>query len=338
MSKQLEHIIKKFLTEQTRPKLTTQAVRLNTDGVKFIKTEVCPKLNINPAKVDKMDLIYGLRIVIDRKGEATPTGEIEDITNYSDEQLQKDVLTYLDNSIGGTWAQKKSAGWFWFVSKDLEKSKNNKDEKRRARYSVICTFVNASLITEVRRLKINSSTNGWIKTFKQGGLVFDLDSIVSSEWLPTVGQVVDPERELEKTANIDDKGNVIIPPTAIAKQGIRVLDLPPDKITDDLLTSIIVPAGGFKVGLENDNEFYKAQVLMLRFMEKNNGTNTETYKRLKSSLQDASLRGDYWDGSVQDINGASQAMIQGIKNLIQFKDTDKNIVTNDFIELLKSKI
>ena len=338
MSKQLEHIIKKFLMEQRRAKLTTSATTLNPAGVKFIKTEVCPKLGIDPVNVDKMDRIYGLRVIIDRKGEVTPTGDMSDISNYDDDQLQKDVLTYLDNSIGGVWARNKSTGWFWFISKDLEASKNNKDEKKRARYSVICTYVNASLINEVKRLKINSSTNGWIKTFKQGGLVFELDSIISSEWIIKIGDQSKDPKDLEMPAYIDDKGNVIIPKGAESKQGIQVLDLPPDKITNDLLKSIIVPAGGFKVGLENDNEFYKAQVLMLRWMEKNNATNTETYKRLKSSLQNASLRGDYWDGSVQDINGVSQAMVQGIKNVIKFKDNDKNIVTQDFIDFLKSKI
>ena len=39
-----------------------------------------------------------------------------------------------------------------------------------------------------------------------------------------------------------------------------------------------------------------------------------------------------------DINGVSQAMVQGIKNVIMFKDNDKNIVTQDFIDFLKSKI
>ena len=348
MSKQLEHIIKKFLMEQRRAKLTTSATTLNPAGVKFIKTEVCPKLGIDPVNVDKMDRIYGLRVIIDRKGEVTPTGDMSDISNYDDDQLQKDVLTYLDNSIGGVWARNKSTGWFWFISKDLEASKNNKDEKKRARYSVICTYVNASLIQQTKRLKINSSTNGWIKTFKQGGLVFELDSIISSEWIVKIGDQSKDPNDLERPAYIDDKGNVIIPKGAESKQGIRVLDLPPDKITNDLLTSIIVPAGGFKIGLENDNEFYKAQVLMLRILETTadetgqTAVNTQQYKRLKSALQDASLRGDYWKSPDKNL-GATQSVVAMIKFHFQSQkewngDTDPNIVTTSFIDFLKSKI
>lgn len=325
MSKQLEHIIKKFLTEQARPKLTTQAVRLNPDGVKFIKTEVCPKLGIDPIKVDKMDLIYGLRIVIDRKGEATPTGEIEDTTNYSDEQLQKDVLSYLDNSIGGTWAQKKSSGWFWFVSKDLEKSKNNKDEKRRARYSVICTYVNASLINEIKRTKLNSSTTGWLKTFKQGGLVFDLDSISESQWKVTAKNWPDTG----ETVSIGDinKGSETPP----------VLDLKPDQLTTDDTASIIVPEGGFKAGLQDSNEFYKVQSLMLQVLEKNNGTSTPQYLKLKTALNTEANRGDYYK-STTNILGATQQVVKMLKVYFKYKDIDPNIITKDFIDFLKSKI
>ena len=104
----------------------------------------------------------------------------------------------------------------------------------------------------------------------------------------------------------------------------------------EILNSIIVPEGGFKVGLKDDNEFYKAQVLMLRFIEKMNQTQLETYKKLFNGLVNVSNRGDYWDGG--KTNGATQAMVQGIKNTIDFKDKDKNTVNKEFIDFLKSKI
>lgn len=324
MSKQLEHIIKKFLTEQARPKLTTQAERLNPAGVQFIKNEVCPKLGIDPSKVDSMDNIYGLRVIINRKGEATPTGEIEDTSNYSDEQLQKDVLTYLDSSIGGVWAQKKSAGWFWFISNDLEKSKNNKDEKRRAKYSVICTYVNATLIPEFKRIKINSSTPGWIKTFKQGGLVFDLDNITESQWKVKAGVSIDKG----ETLSIGDVEK--------STQGVPVLDLAPDKTPESVTNNIIIPAGGFKAGLENDNEFYKVQLLMLQVLEKNNGTKTPQYIALKTALNTEANRGDYFKSNTA-ILGATQQVVKMIKIFFKYKDQDPNIVDSGFIDLLNTQ-
>ncbi len=331
MSKHLEDIIRKFINEQARPKLVKQAERLDQKGVQFIKSNVCPKLGINPNEVDSMDRIYGLRVVINRKGEVTPTGEISDTSKYDESQLQQDVLNYLDTSIGGVWAKAKGTGWYWFLSTDQSKQSSTKDERRRATYSVICTYVNASLISELKRMQISSSTKGWIKTFKQGGLVFDINLIVENEWKVIGTFSIDTKDPAYGTQSIGDT-----PKQAAEKQGIPVLDLTPDKISNEILNSIIIPDGGFKVGLKDDNEFYKAQVLMLRFIEKMNQTQLETYKRLFNGLLNVSNRGDYWDGG--KTNGATQAMVQGIKSAIDFKDKDKNNVNKEFIDFLKSKI
>lgn len=332
MSKHLEDIIRKFINEQARPKLVKQAERLDQKGVQFIKSNVCPKLGINPNEVDSMDRIYGLRVVINRKGEVTPTGEISDTSKYDESQLQQDVLNYLDTSIGGVWAKAKGTGWYWFLSTDQSKQSSTKDERRRATYSVICTYVNASLISKLKRMQISSSTKGWIKTFKTGGLVFDLNSIVENEWKVKIGNPAEPGEVL----SIGDTPKAPETSTSTTNQGVPALDLTPDKISNEILNSIIVPDGGFKVGLKDDNEFYKAQVLMLRFIEKMNQTQLETYKRLVNGLLNVSNRGDYWDGG--KTNGATQAMVQGIKNAINFKDKDKNNVNKEFIDFLKSKI
>ena len=67
-----------------------------------------------------------------------------------------------------------------------------------------------------------------------------------------------------------------------------------------------------------------------------NQTQLETYKKLFNGLVNVSNRGDYWDGG--KTNGATQAMVQGIKNTIDFKDKDKNTVNKEVIDFLKSKI
>jgi hypothetical protein len=336
MSKHLEDIIRKFINEQARPKLVKQAERLDQKGVQFIKSNVCPKLGINPNEVDSMDRIYGLRVVINRKGEVTPTGEISDTSKYDESQLQQDVLNYLDTSIGGVWAKAKGTGWYWFLSTDQSKQSSTKDERRRATYSVICTYVNASLISKLKRMQISSSTKGWIKTFKTGGLVFDLNSIVENEWQV---KIKDPAEKPE-LLSIGDTPKQPETSTTTTNQGVPVLDLTPDKISNEILNSIIVPDGGFKVGLKDDNEFYKVQVLMLRFAESIGSVeNKAWYNNVKNALNTKENRGDFWDGMpVLKKLGGTQQIISVIKNHLKYKDLNPDIVTSDFIDLLRTKL
>lgn len=328
MSKQLEYIIKKVLLEQlkTKPKLVTKTALLDGKAVNFIKTEVCPKLGINPNALATDPRINGFQVVVERKGDVSVNPDETEEILYTPDQLQEDVLDYLETSIGGVWARSRSANYFWFISGDIN-SKDNKNEKKRATYKVVCTYVKADMINKEKRLSINSSTTGWIKTFKQGGLVFDIDKLDITDFKITpkiTGEKPDLISLGDKTKQPEEK------------LGLPVLDLPPDKISNEILNSIIVPDGGFKVGLKDDNEFYKVQVLMLRWIEKMNQTKLETYKRLYTGLLDASKRGDYWDGGIT--NGATQAMVQGIKDITNFKDKDKNTVNKEFIDFLKSKI
>jgi hypothetical protein len=336
MSKQLEYIIKQVLQEQfkTKPKLVTKTALLDGKATNFIKTEVCPKLGINPNALATDPRINGFQVIIERKGDVSVDPDETAEILYNPEQLQEDVLDYLETSIGGVWARSRSAGYFWFISGDID-AKDTKNEKKRARYKVVCTYVKADMISQFKRVKINSSTPGWLKTFKQGGLVFDINLIVEKQW-KVIGTVsIDTKDPAGGTQSIGDT-----PKQPVEKQGLPVLDLTPDKISNEILNSIIVPAGGFKVGLKDDNEFYKVQVLMLRFAESIGSVeNKAWYSNVKNALNTKENRGDFWDGMpVLKKLGGTQQIISVIKNHLKYKDLNPDIVTSDFIDLLKTKL
>lgn len=338
MSKQLEYIIKQVLQEQfkTKPKLVTKTALLDGKATNFIKTEVCPKLGINPNALATDPRINGFQVIIERKGDVSVDPDETAEILYNPEQLQEDVLDYLETSIGGVWARSRSAGYFWFISGDID-AKDTKNEKKRARYKVVCTYVKADMINEKRRLSINSSTTGWIKTFKQGGLVFDINLVVEKQW-KVIGTVsIDTKDPAGGTQSIGDT-----PKQPVEKQGIPVLDLSPDKISNEILNSIIVPAGGFKVGLKDDNEFYKAQVLMLKAsLAISNFQSSPYYINFDNSLKKQENRGDFWDGfshpKIKKL-GATQRMVNALKTRFGYKDTDPDVITSDFIDLLRTKI
>jgi hypothetical protein len=337
MSKQLEYIIKLVLQEQfkTKPKLVTKTALLDGKATNFIKTEVCPKLGINPNALTTDPRINGFQVIIERKGDVSVDPDETAEILYTPEQLQEDVLDYLETSIGGVWARSRSAGYFWFISGDID-AKDTKNEKKRARYKVVCTYVKADMISQFKRVKINSSTPGWLKTFKQGGLVFDINKINISDW---VVRIKDPAEKPE-LLSIGDTPKQPETSTTTTKQGIPVLDLTPDKISNEILNSIIVPAGGFKVGLKDDNEFYKVQVLMLRFAESiGRVENKAWYNNVKNALNTKENRGDFWDGMpVLKKLGGTQQIISVIKDLLKYKDLNPDIVTSDFIDLLRTKL
>lgn len=325
MSKQLEYIIKKVLLEQfkTKPKLVTKTALLDRKAANFIKTEVCPKLGINPNALATDPRINGFQVVVERKGDISVNPDETEEILYTPEQLQEDVLDYLETSIGGVWARSRSTSYFWFISSDIN-SKDNKNEKKRATYNVVCTYIKADMINEKRRISINSSTTGWIKTFKQGGLVFDINKINISNWkvTPTIGV------DKGETVSIGDKQ---------LKGDITVTNLSPSQITTDDVNKIIIPIIGFNVGIQNDPEFYKVQLLMLKAAEAIGNVNDKSfYLNLKNALNKEENRGDFYDGGTK--LGATQQMIVALKKVFKYKDQNPDIVTSDFIDLLKTKV
>lgn len=186
MSKRLDHIIRTILSEQLRPRYTTKTELLNANGKKFIATDVATRIGVSPTKVTTdMDKIFGFYIVVKRVGQI-PSQEKDPLTQ--DTGLRDHVLSYLDSGLGGVWAQNRSTGWYWFLTADLlpaEKDEKQKGEKIFSKYRVLCAYVNADLIAPKMRANIvaGGATKGWIHTFKQGGLVFDLASINSDQWI-----------------------------------------------------------------------------------------------------------------------------------------------------------
>ena len=325
MSKQLEYIIKQVLQEQfkTKPKLVTKTALLDGKATNFIKTEVCPKLGINPNALATDPRINGFQVIIERKGDVSVDPDETAEILYNPEQLQEDVLDYLETSIGGVWARSRSAGYFWFISGDID-AKDTKNEKKRARYKVVCTYVKADMINQVKRVKINSSTPGWLKTFKQGGLVFDINKINISNWKVTTSIGVDKG----ETLSIGDKQ---------LKGDIPITDISPAQTTINDISKINIPTGGFRVGIQNDPEFYKVQSLMLKTSETIGNVNDKPfYINLKNALNKEENRGDFYDGGAK--LGATQQMIVALKKVFKYKDQNPDVVTSDFIDLLKTKL
>ena len=97
MSKQLEYIIKQVLQEQfkTKPKLVTKTALLDGKATNFIKTEVCPKLGIDPNALETDSRINGFQVIIERKGDVSVDPDETAEILYTPEQLQEDVLDYL---------------------------------------------------------------------------------------------------------------------------------------------------------------------------------------------------------------------------------------------------
>lgn len=348
MSKQLEYIIKQVLQEQfkTKPKLVTKTALLDAKSTNFIKTEVCPKLGINPNALTTDPRINGFQVIIERKGDVSVDPDETAEILYTPEQLQEDVLDYLETSIGGVWARSRSAGYFWFISGDID-AKDTKNEKKRARYKVVCTYVKADMISQFKRVKINSSTPGWLKTFKQGGLVFDINKINISDWAVKIGKQTDPAQKLGYGDDPSDFKSSKSDLPKDEKQEFSIFELSglfPANVLNPIFDKlpIIVPAGGFKVGLKDDPEFYKVQLILLNVASKASNENSDIYPHyinLENSLKKKENRGDFWDGydSIKDF-GATQKIIIALKSEFKYKDVNPNIVTSDFIDLLRTKM
>jgi hypothetical protein len=184
MSKRLDHIIRSVLSEQLRPRYTTKTELLTSAGERFIKTNLCPKIGVNPSKVDTDDdKIYGFYILVKRTGQIPSQGKDP---LAQDNGLRDHILSYLDSGLGGVWAANRTTGWYWFLTADLlpvEKDEKSKSDKMFSRYRVLCSYVKSDLIDVVKRANITSATKGHIHTFKQGGLVFEYDSIDSTQWI-----------------------------------------------------------------------------------------------------------------------------------------------------------
>lgn len=187
MSRRLDHIIRSVLSEQLKPRYTTQTELLNTDGINYIKTHLCTALSIPPSKVDTdRDKISGFYVTIKRRGQIPNLQNTGDLLS-DPKELQNTAIGYLDIGLGGTWAAKRATGYYWFITPDqkvVKQGKKSKAERTFSTYRVLCAFVSSQLIKPDVVAKISDKTTGYIHTFKQGGLVFDMFKLVSSEWAP----------------------------------------------------------------------------------------------------------------------------------------------------------
>jgi hypothetical protein len=84
------------------------------------------------------------------------------------------------------------------------------------------------------------------------------------------------------------------------------------------------------------------QLILLNVASKASNENSDIYPHyinLENSLKKKENRGDFWDGydSIKDF-GATQKIIIALKSEFKYKDVNPNIVTSDFIDLLRTKM
>jgi len=457
MSKKLDQIIRTIMMEQIRPISVLEPDRLDSKGENFIKTQLCPIIGVKPGLVSRMYEIYGFYINIKERGGFPKIPGAEIVTPEQNEnELFESVLEYINGSkLSGVWGKNRTPDWYWFITRDLnitkrdipmiDKDKNPgtpnvpnknfkpKQERFIAKYKYQCIYVKTDLIPTSMRSKISSSTSGYIRTLTKGAMVFDIEKLQSTDWIPkqkTGSGGVDPTDPMYGQTNIPYTELTFGSTDILVKQLSRVLNMQfftdqPYSIetnlakfgcahrellkayqkqnglaitgeydkatrqnfqvvkdqyaqknkeydgvqwntmlnTDQLqqlvaniqacqienressipTDQITVPEGGFKAGVTVDDvNFYAVQKLMLSAIEKVGGSKTETYKNLKTALDNETKRGDYWKDPKN--NGATQLAVKFLKHPsiavkfpnLAYPDQDSNVVKSDFVKILQN--
>ena len=205
MSTRLDHVIRKYLTEQTRPTYKYMAKKPDADSTNFIKNKICPLFKIDPSTVGvasspdpkktwqqgRLVRIDGLEFQINRRN-AMPAGQTDPFSTADSSIKQATKLrtllqSYMNTGLAGVWQKATSTGWFWFISTDqnLDNKKESfkkKDTRTFAKYVYVCTYVKSDVFPPSLSLKITSATKGYMFTLNDGALVFDLAEIDAAQW------------------------------------------------------------------------------------------------------------------------------------------------------------
>jgi hypothetical protein len=113
-----------------------------------------------------------------RIGGREETSDDQKISSYNESSLQTDILFAL-NRLTGTYGQKTNADYVWVIAFDPYNTEQNKQSKIRAKYVILASYINKTLLPAV---KLNNATSGFLGKTSNGAYVFNLEKINETEW------------------------------------------------------------------------------------------------------------------------------------------------------------
>ena len=176
MQKQLlENIIRKFLFENDG-RLSIDLGKVTTRDRELFEKQITPMLKTT-AVYDAKDA--GLvRIDIIRIGGRTKVGDNK-ISSYDEKLVTTDAIDYLNRFRSGLVSDHTTSDFVWFLIVDPYSKSSNKQEKIRAKYSVLAIYVRTSLLYKTPP---SVTGTGWLDKLNRGSNVYDFNRIKMTEW------------------------------------------------------------------------------------------------------------------------------------------------------------
>lgn len=181
----LENIIRKFLFEKSEVKLRIEVP--TSQDIQFFKKQIKDKLIVKKQdiSVQNADVI---RYEVIRIGGREETSDDQKISSYDESSLQTDILFAL-NRLTGTYGEKTNSDYVWIISFDPYNTEQNKQSKIRAKYVILASYINKTLLPAV---KLNNATSGYLGKTSKGALVYNLEKINETEWKTKSKVIVEP--------------------------------------------------------------------------------------------------------------------------------------------------
>ena len=181
----LENVIRKFLFEKSEVKLRIEVP--TSQDVQFFKKQIKDKLIAKKSNVT-VQTADVIRYEVIRVGGREKTSDNQKISSYNESSLQTDILFAL-NRLTGTYRQKTNADYVWIIAFDPYNTEQNKQSKIRAKYVILASYVNKTLLPAV---KLNNATSGFLGKTSNGAYVFNLEKINETEWKSKSKVIVEP--------------------------------------------------------------------------------------------------------------------------------------------------
>lgn len=193
----LENIIRKFLFEQGG-KLSIDLGKV-TDRDRAVFTKELKQTIMKKQSFTVKDAGV-VRIDITRTGGRTEVGD-EKKSLYNEASVLNDALGYLNRFQSGLLSTHTGKDFVWFLLIDPYTAKTDKEEKIRAKYSVLAMYVRTTLL-----FRTPESGAGYLDTLSRGAMVYNLAKITNTEWKPIGKTYIDepPIQGGEVIETIDD--------------------------------------------------------------------------------------------------------------------------------------
>ena len=179
----LENIIRKFLFEQEDGgKLKMDLAKVTEKDRAISKTNITKILGpVTRNDVDKFSARdYGtIHIEFIRTSGRIKVGD-KKISSYDETQIIDDAVNYLNISQGTLISTLKTPDFVWFLTPEPYSKTDNKEEKFRAKYSVIATYARKNLFGKVPR---GNTGSGFLKILSRGATVFLFNDVSVNDWV-----------------------------------------------------------------------------------------------------------------------------------------------------------